>query len=158
MNVPEEPEPQSAPAPLKVEGLEIPLGDPEGPTDIEAQEGLVPPDLPEQTPPQLGEMLQTECAFLVFKTPEGIWAADSTAIGKPIAMGREATFHDMRHAAHDILHGITVQETAQTAVMMQQQVAQGMMEQAAKQRAAAEMAQRLGGLGGGVDLSDLGRK
>lgn len=143
---------------MHVEGLEIPIGDPEASTDIESEGGLVPPDLPENTPPQPGEMLQTECAFLVFKTPEGIWAADSTKLGQPIAIGREANLHDMRHAAHDILHGITVQETAQTVVMLQQQVVQGMQQQMANQRAAAEMSERLGGMGGGVDLSGLKKK
>jgi hypothetical protein len=129
----------------------------EGLTDIESEAGLVPPDLPENTPPQPGEMLQTECAFVVYKTAEGIWAADSTLLGKPIAIGREANLHDMRHAAHDIIHGILIQETAQTTVVMQQQAAQQMMAKAAQAQEFARLQAATVGAPtqGGVDLGHL---
>ena len=147
---------ENEPETVRVEGIEIPIETQSEESSVSV-EGLVPPDLPQNTPHQASEeVLQTECAFLVFLTPEGIWAADSSKIGNPIVMGREATFHDFRHAAHDILYGIELQETAQTVVMMQQQAVQQTMIKARQAEEFARLsAATTGGPGGGLDLSHL---
>lgn len=125
---------------VRIEGIEMPIGEVPQPDE---------------------DTVQTEAAFVVYKTSNGRWMASGELLGKTLMVGRDTTVTDYRHAAHDIIDDIAVQETAERTVFIQQQV---MAELAKRQRDAAVAAQVAAEMGGGpiagaaggvVDLSAL---
>ena len=105
------------------------------------------------TPQQPGEEpLVTECAFIMFLTPDGHWAAD-TNLTRMITSAREASFNDFYHAACTVMKDIEASETAQRVLIGQQNMAQHMAEQMQTR----ELAKQIGGpIGKGItDLSKL---
>jgi len=118
-----------------VEGLVLPSGAP----IQNAQPEEPTPDSGEQTEPQPGEALQTEAAFVVFKLPDGRWVANTEILGKPIMVGREATMLDMRHAAHDIIDDILIQQSAEQNMMLQRMAVEGIRRSQEYARIAEQM-------------------
>jgi hypothetical protein len=123
----------------------------EPPPGAESVTGLVDPPVPEEADKAPIQVVETECAFLVYLV-NGHWLADG-AMEKTIKAIRPASFDDFRHAATTITSDLQAHATAQAVIQgqMQQQV---MQQQAAN---AAEIARRTG-VGGGVDLSQLAKR
>ena len=98
-----------------------------------------------------------ETAFIVYMNPQGHWmvAADlHTAAEMQIA--RPPNVDDFFHGCSTVLRDIAVQETAATAVAMQQQALQQMAESARQAQMNQSIQQALGGTAaGGIDLSAL---
>ena len=147
---------------VRIEGLEIPVGDPQAAVAEAAEDvGLVPPKLPENTPEQPDEVLQTECAFIVFLDPNGSgkWIANGEILGKPIAVGRSANLADFTHACADITKDLIVQDTVNAYMMTTAQIARQAREAMVSQQVAAQLAKDGHGAStaGALDLSRLGK-
>ena len=101
----------------------------------------------------LVEPMMTECAFIMFLTPEGHWAAD-TNLTRQITSARAANFNDFYHGACTVKKDLEASEAAQRVLIGQQNMAQHMAEQLQTR----EIAKQMGGpIGAGLpDLSKLG--
>lgn len=135
------------------------------PEVVEAEDsGLVEPrsaeemgDVPPPSEAEAGQVITTECAFMVYMLPDGHWTANSKVINTPMAVGREASFVDMYNAAATIQKDITVMETAQQTVQKQQEFAAAMAQQMQQQAILRNMEANgvEGATKGGLDLSNL---
>lgn len=114
------------------------------------------PDAAVNTPPRPGEEpLFSECAFIMYLSPDGHWTAD-TNLTRQVTSARPATLNDFYHAAAVVQKDLEAAETAQRVLIGQQQMAQHMAEQ----MQTAELAKQIGGpVGKGIaDLSQLRRR
>lgn len=155
---------------LLVEGIQLPTDPPVPETEPSGPQE--PPQAPPAAPPGEGggdpEPEQPaapapilETAFVVYMNPQGHWmvAADIHSAAE-MQISRPPNVDDFFCGASTVLRDIAVQETAATAVAMQQQALTQMAEQARQAQATAAINQALGGQAGGagaIDLSTLGR-
>lgn len=152
---------------LVVEG--VPVSDPAPEPETQPIEPPVdPPQAPPEPPPgdpgpggdpqQPQPILET--AFVVYLNPQGHWmvAADLHSAAE-MQIARPPNVDDFFYGCSMVVKDIHVQETAATAVAMQQQALQNMAEQARQAAMNQQIAQALGpkGPAGGIDLSQLGR-
>jgi hypothetical protein len=122
----------------------------------------------EEAPVPDSGLVQLPCAFIVYQTPDGHWAADDNLSPegawiadenhRPILIGRKATFHDMYHAAADIKKDIEAFETTNRTVSAHQQMMAQMANQVRQQQQNAEIAAALAKApGGGAGVFDLSK-
>lgn len=121
---------------------------------MSAEEQITEPaSVPEPDPAAEPEAVVSESAFIVYLDANGHWTAD-TDTTKRLMISRPANMFDIYNAAATVQKDITVSETAQTTVMLQQQSAAAI----AQRMQAQQMAQQAGIDGaGGLDLSHLKR-
>lgn len=123
---------------------------------MSAEEQITEPataPVPEPDPATEPEAVVSESAFIVYLDANGHWTAD-TDTTKRLMISRPANMFDIYNAAATVQKDITVSETAQTTVMLQQQSAAAI----AQRMQAQQMAQQAGIDGaGGLDLSHLKR-
>lgn len=103
---------------------------PNEPIDLDESE-INTPQQPGEQPEQV---LQTECAFVVFLDPTGHWIATDGLLNQPVVPARAATADDYSHAASDISRDVTASSTANAMVQMMQQAGQAAMQQQQNQQ------------------------
>jgi hypothetical protein len=101
-----------------------------------------------------------ETAFIVYMNPQGHWmVASDVHAAAEMQIARPPNIDDFFYGCSMVIKDIQVQETAGTAVAMQQQAMQQIAEQARQMQMNQQISQALGGQQpqGAIDLSTLGR-
>lgn len=100
--------------------------------------------------------LQVETAFICYPDQNGHWIAEEN-IHKPLQIKRPATFNDFFIAATTVQKDVTVAESAQRVLQLQQELAMAMAQRIQDGKANAAVAQAVAGDGmpGALDLSKL---
>jgi hypothetical protein len=151
---------------LLVEGIPVSTEPPAPEPQTQTSGPQEPPQAPPEAPPGDGggnEPQQPqpilETAFVVYMNPQGHWmVASDIHTAAEMQIARPPNVDDFFYGCSTVLRDIQVQETAATAVAMQQQALTQMAENARQAQATAQIQQALGGSGaGGIDLSTLGR-
>ena len=116
------------------------------------------PQEPQPEPPPPAPILET--AFIVYMNPQGHWmVASDIHSAAEMQIARPPNVDDFFYGCSMVVKDIQVQETAATAVAMQQQALTQMAENARQAAMNQQIASALGGQqpGGAIDLSTLGR-
>lgn len=124
-------------------------------TDPETQADPTGPQDPVNEEASPAPILET--AFVVYMNPQGHWTvAQDVHMAAEMQIMRQPNVDDFFNGCSTVLREIAVQETAATAVAMQQQAMAKMAEEVRQAQLNQEIAKFTGaGPGGAIDLSKL---